>query len=98
MIRRRGDLPLGACHKFEMRMMTHYQYFTGYKGRTGLYEFFVVTKRIKDLIIEGTGEDNLKKVAQEEGMKTIFQHGIEKVNLGITTMEEVLKATVLEKS
>ena len=72
--------------------------FTGYKGRTGLYEFFVITKRIKDLIIEGANEDKLKKAAQEEGMKTIFQHGIEKVNLGITTMEEVLRATVLEKT
>lgn len=72
--------------------------FTGYKGRTGLYEFFVITKRIKDLIIEGSTEDKLKEAAQEEGMKTIFQHGIEKINLGITTIEEVLKATVLEKT
>lgn len=72
--------------------------FTGYKGRTGLYEFFVVTKNVKDLIIESAGEDKLRKAAMEDGMKTIFQHGIEKVNLGITTMEEVLRATVLEKT
>ena len=72
--------------------------FTGYKGRTGLYEFFVLTKRIKDLILEGAGEDKIKKAAQEDGMKTIFQHGIEKVNLGVTTIEEVLRATVLEKT
>ena len=70
---------------------------TGYKGRTGLYEFFPVTKRIKDLIIESAPEDKLKKAAQEEGMKTIFQHGLEKVNRGMTTIEEVLRVTVLEK-
>ncbi len=71
--------------------------FTGYRGRTGLYEFFVVSKRIKDMILEGVSEDKLKKAAQEEGMKTIFEHGLEKVSKGITTMEEVLRVTVLEK-
>lgn len=71
---------------------------TGYRGRTGLYEFFMVTKRIKELIIEGAGEDALRQAAQKEGMRTIFQHGIEKVNLGVTTIEEVLRATVLEKT
>ncbi len=71
---------------------------TGYSGRTGLYEFFVSTKNIKGLILEGAPEDKLKKAAQAEGMKTIFQHGIEKVNDGSTTLEEVLRVTVLEKA
>ncbi|MDD5136515.1 MAG: ATPase, T2SS/T4P/T4SS family, partial [Candidatus Omnitrophica bacterium] len=72
--------------------------FTGYKGRTGLFEFFCITKRIRDLILEMAPEDKMKKAAQEEGMKTIFQHGLEKVNQGITTIEEVLRVTVLEKA
>ena len=72
--------------------------FTGYKGRTGLYEFFIISKNVRNIILEGASEDKLKKVAQEEGMKTIFQHGLEKVNQGITTIEEVLRVTVLEKA
>jgi len=72
--------------------------FTGYRGRTGLYEFFVVTKKIKQLILENAPEDKLKKAAQDEGMKDIFQHGAEKVGEGITTLEEVLRVTVLEKA
>ncbi|MDO8525301.1 MAG: ATPase, T2SS/T4P/T4SS family [Candidatus Omnitrophota bacterium] len=72
--------------------------FTGYKGRTGLYEFFAVSKRIRDMILQDTSEDKLKKAAQEEGMKTIFEHGLEKVNRGLTTIEEVLRVTVLEKA
>jgi type IV pilus assembly protein PilB len=72
--------------------------FTGYKGRTGLYEFLVITKKIKDLILESASEDKLKKAAQEEGMKTIFQQGLEKVNSGFTTIEEILRVTVLEKA
>ena len=71
---------------------------TGYKGRTGLYEFFVITNKIKQLILEGSPEDKLRKAAQAEGMKTIFEHGLEKVNEGITTIEEVLRVTVLEKT
>ncbi|MDD3906164.1 MAG: GspE/PulE family protein [Candidatus Omnitrophica bacterium] len=70
---------------------------TGYKGRTGLYEFFVITKKAKELILETASEEKLKALAQEQGMKTIFQHGMEKVNKGITTIEEVLRVTVLEK-
>jgi type IV pilus assembly protein PilB len=71
---------------------------TGYKGRTGLFEFLVISKKIKQLILEGTSEETLKDVARQEGMKNIFQHGIEKVNAGITTIEEVLRVTVLEKT
>ena len=71
---------------------------TGYKGRTGLFEFLVISKKIKQMIIEGTSEDSLKEVARQEGMKTIFQHGIEKVSAGMTTIEEVLRVTILEKS
>ena len=43
-------------------------------------------------------EEKLKRAAQEEGMKDIFQHGVEKVGEGITTLEEVLRVTVLEKA
>lgn len=71
---------------------------TGYKGRTGLYEFLPASKKMKETIVEGNvKEEELRKVAQQAGMKTIFQHGLEKVNQGITTMEEVLRVTVLEK-
>lgn len=72
--------------------------FTGYRGRTGLYEFFVVTRKIKQLILEGAPEEKMKKVSQDEGMKDIFQHGVDKVSRGITTLEEVLRVTVLEKA
>lgn len=70
---------------------------TGYRGRTGVFEFFVVSKTIKKMILEGASEAELKEAAQKEGMKNIFQHGIEKVNKGITSLEEILRITVLEK-
>lgn len=71
---------------------------TGYKGRTGLFEFLVISKKIKQLILEGGSEETLKEIAYKEGTKNIFQQGIEKVAAGATTIEEVLRVTVLEKS
>lgn len=71
---------------------------TGYKGRTGLFEFMAVTGKIKNAIKEGVTSAQIKKVAQSEGVKDIFHSGIEKVNKGITTIEEVLRVTVLEKA
>lgn len=71
---------------------------TGYGGRIGLYEFLVVSPRIKRLILDNVSEEILKKAAREEGMKTIYQCGIEKIKEGVTTLDEVLRVTVLEKS
>jgi len=72
--------------------------FTGYHGRTGLYEFFVITKKIRELILEEAPEEKLREAAQKEGMRTIFQHGMKKVDQGVTTLEEILRVTVLEKA
>ena len=70
---------------------------TGYKGRVGIYEFFVITEEIKKLILDGISESDLKKAAIKFGMKNLFQSGLEKVNNGITTIEEVLKVIFIEK-
>ena len=71
---------------------------TGYKGRIGIFEIFVVTEEIKKLILEGTSENELKKTAVRLGMKTLLQSGLEKVDKGVTTIEEVLKVTFIEKA
>jgi type IV pilus assembly protein PilB len=71
---------------------------TGYKGRSGLYEFLPFTQKIKEMIVEGVSDSDIKAAAQSEGMKDIFQSGLEKINEGITSLEEVLRVTVLEKS
>lgn len=70
---------------------------TGYKGRVGIFEFFPVTEEIKKLILEGMSEIELKKAAKTLGMESLFYSGIEKVNEGITTIEEVLKVSFVEK-
>ena len=67
--------------------------FTGYHGRTGIYEILTVNDRIKELIMERASSDILKKEAIRVGMKTLYQDGLKKVAAGLTTSEEVLMTT-----
>jgi type IV pilus assembly protein PilB len=68
---------------------------TGYKGRVGLYEVMEVTDELRELIIIGASAIELRKKAVELGMITLRQSGLYKIREGITTIEEVVKETVL---
>jgi len=68
---------------------------TGYKGRVGLYEVMEISEAIRDLIMVGATAVELKRKALEEGMLTLRMSGLEKIKQGITTIEEVLRETVL---
>ncbi len=68
---------------------------TGYKGRVGLYEVMEISEGIRDLVMVGATSVELKRKALEEGMLTLRLSGIEKIRAGITTIEEVLRETVL---
>ena len=68
---------------------------TGYKGRVGLYEVMEITEGIRDLIMVGATSVEIRRKAIEEGMLTLRMSGIEKLKQGITTIEEVLRETVL---
>jgi type IV pilus assembly protein PilB len=67
----------------------------GYKGRTGLYEVMEINDELRELILVGASALELKKKAMEQGMITLRRSGLIKVALGQTTMEEVLRETVL---
>ena len=68
---------------------------TGYKGRVGLYEVMEVTDELRELIIIGASAIELRRKAIELGMITLRESGLYKLREGITTMEEVVKETVL---
>ncbi|HLM00058.1 MAG TPA: type IV-A pilus assembly ATPase PilB [Pyrinomonadaceae bacterium] len=68
---------------------------TGYKGRVGLYEVMEVTDELRELIIIGASAIELRKKAIELGMITLRESGLYKIREGITTIEEVVKETVL---
>ena len=68
---------------------------TGYKGRVGLYEVMEINDELRELILVGASAIELKKKALEQGMITLRRSGLIKIALGQTTLEEVLRETVL---
>ena len=67
----------------------------GYKGRTGLYEVMEINDELRELILVGASALELKKKAIEQGMLTLRRSGLVKIAAGMTTMDEVLRETVL---
>ncbi len=69
---------------------------TGYRGRVALFEFFVVSPEIERMIHDHAGLLALRKCARETGMRTLRDDGLRKAAQGVTTLDEVLAATVAE--
>lgn len=65
--------------------------FTGYKGRVGVYEAFLVNDEMERFLIQSPAEADIRKTATEQGMLTMFQDGILKIIDGITTLEELAR-------
>lgn len=70
--------------------------YTGYKGRTGVFEALVMDDAIQELVIGKSSSDIIKKTAVETGMTVMHDDAIKKVLLGITTLEEALDVTRIE--
>ncbi|MDP3731808.1 MAG: ATPase, T2SS/T4P/T4SS family [Candidatus Omnitrophota bacterium] len=70
--------------------------FTGFFGRTAIYEVLFIDDTIKDLILKKTSSGRIKKLAVSRGMRTLRQDGWQKCIMGITTPEEVMKVTAAE--
>ena len=69
---------------------------TGFMGRTGLYELMVMTDEIKVLVDQRRSAADIRKLAIQQGLKTLRQDGLEKVLHGLTSLEEVLRVTEIE--
>jgi type IV pilus assembly protein PilB len=69
--------------------------YTGYKGRTAIFEFLEITENIADMISQKVSTKAIKMAAMENGFKSLKELGIEKINLGLTTYDEVLRETML---
>jgi type IV pilus assembly protein PilB len=68
---------------------------TGYKGRVGLVEVMQVDDELRDMILSGSSAIEIKKRAQETGMISLRRSGLIKIMDGVTTIEEVVRETVL---
>lgn len=66
---------------------------TGYKGRVALYEVMVLGDALKDLVLQGASTAELKTEAIRMGMATLRRSGLNKINEGVTTVDEILRVT-----
>jgi type IV pilus assembly protein PilB len=69
---------------------------TGYKGRVGIYELIVMNEEIRRLILKGSTAHEISDAARKGGFRTMFEDGLDKVQSGQTTLEEVMRVTRTE--
>ncbi len=68
---------------------------TGYKGRVGLYEVLEVGDELREMILSGASSFELRHKAMQNGMMTLRMSGLQKIRDGMTTVDEVVRETVL---
>jgi type IV pilus assembly protein PilB len=69
---------------------------TGHKGRTGIFELMTMNDELRDMVSQGASTDQLRAGAKRMGMTTLRESGLRAIFNGITTIEEVVRETVLE--
>ena len=67
---------------------------TGYKGRLALHEVMAVTEEVERLAVERAPTTAIAAVAREQGMRSLRQDGLQKVGLGVTSLDEILRVVV----
>ena len=68
---------------------------SGYKGRCGIYEVMIMTTPLRKAIMNEMGTDEIRELARSEGMLTLREDGLKKVERGITSLEEIVKETTV---
>ncbi|HTM52802.1 MAG TPA: ATPase, T2SS/T4P/T4SS family [Pirellulales bacterium] len=69
---------------------------TGYKGRVGLFELMIMNDNLRDMIMQNASRDELRDTARSYGMVSLRDAGMSAAYEGRTTLEEVIRETVLE--
>jgi type IV pilus assembly protein PilB len=69
---------------------------TGYKGRVGLFELMVFNDDLRDMVMRNASTDELREKARSFGMVSLRDAGLEFAYQGLTTIDEVVRETVLE--
>ncbi len=71
---------------------------TGYRGRQGIYEIMTLDDDMRDLIVKHSSTQILRNECKKRGMRTLRQSGLMAIYDGVTTIEEVVRETVMEEA
>jgi type IV pilus assembly protein PilB len=69
---------------------------SGYKGRTGIYELLEINDDVRDMITSDSSVDDIRNFARTQGMTTLRESGLKLIFDGVTTIDEVVRETVME--
>lgn len=70
-------------------------HYTGYDGRVGIYEVLQIDSKIRELINKNENIDIIRRYAVENGFRSMYESGMALAKKGITTLEEILRVTVI---
>ncbi len=71
---------------------------TGYKGRLGIYELLIMNDALRELVIAETSLDEFRDACRKYGMRTLRESGLQAIHAGLTTIEDVVRETVVEEA
>ena len=69
---------------------------TGYKGRMGIYELLVMTDTLRDMIVAEASLDDFRTACRKSGMRTLRETGLKMIHEGLTSIDEIVRETVLD--
>jgi type IV pilus assembly protein PilB len=69
---------------------------TGHRGRTGIHELIIMNDELRDMISAGASTDQLRAACRKQGMTTLRESGLRAIYNGTTTIDEVVRETVME--
>ena len=69
---------------------------TGYKGRMGIHELLIMNDPLRDMIVAETSLDEFREACRKYGMRTLREVGLWNIHQGLTTIEEILRETVID--
>ena len=69
---------------------------TGYKGRMGIFELVVMNDQLREMITSEVSLDEFREAARKSGMQTLRESGMADIHAGLTTVEEILRETMLD--
>jgi type IV pilus assembly protein PilB len=71
---------------------------TGYKGRMGIYELLVMDDILRDLVVAEVSLDDFRTACRKQGMRTLREAGLRSIHAGFTSIEEVMRETMLDET
>jgi type IV pilus assembly protein PilB len=70
---------------------------TGHRGRTGIHELVLMNDELRDMVSGGASTDQLRAACRRQGMATLRESGLRAMYSGVTTIDEVVRETVLDE-